>query len=117
MRASCKAVSLNGQAIIEVQGEVAGVGDCICVSSAVRKGLSENPDGVVLDLTEVSFITASFCGFLASSLKDAQQQGRKLEALVLPDSEVHEVLRAVGMEKLIRLWIPTMGPKTRSQKS
>lgn len=97
----CQIEVQNNTVLFQIDGELSRIEDCISISRQLRDFLESGYRRVVLDLTPCSFVSASFCGFLAPfSIPDVQNFGILLER----DSAAHRMLSLVGMDRTIRLY-------------
>ncbi len=97
----CQIEVRNNTVLFQINGELSRVQDCISVSRQLRDFLDSGYRRVVLDLTSCTFVSASFCGFLAPfSGPDVRNFGILLER----NSAAHRMLNIVGMDRTIRLY-------------
>lgn len=70
-------------------------------ATQLNEAMAREMTYLVLDLTGVEVITASFCGLLASAALRMKQKGGRLRILVSPNGGTHEMLRVTSLDTVI----------------
>jgi anti-anti-sigma factor len=96
-RLQCEVGSVHAGAprAVTVRGEV-DLATASDLESFVRSALGEAPDGVVLDLAELTFIDSSGLRVLVALAKDAESRGTTLALRNLP-RHAQRVLELTGL--------------------
>ncbi len=102
--------------LLRVKGSIEKVADCFDVSRNGHELLEKRKVKVVLDLTEVSSISASFCGFLVSLSRSAKITKTELSIVLPVSSKAYEVINLVNADEVLDIY-PTMDLFLRSIKS
>ncbi len=101
---NCEIIRKDGVAIVEVYSNVAGIEDCTFLSKEMRKLLEEEVSCVILDFSEATFVTASFCGFLASVSQTAKEKGIKFAMAVPSGGPTSKMLSILSLDRVIDIY-------------
>lgn len=91
------------KATINVSGNVDRLSDCISLRQKVYRLMEEKVSSITLDLREVSFISASFCGFLVGIPEQIKAKGITFCIAVNPESIVGDIFSQVGIDRVIHI--------------
>lgn len=92
------------QAVVEAQGEIARINDCIRLTKELKKLLEGGYQQVVLDLTLATFVSASFCGFLISVSNRAKELNSDFCVVIPKTSTAYDMLRTVRLDTSIQMY-------------
>lgn len=87
----------NGVGIVNLFGAWDRIQDSIVIQNKVKE-LSEQPvTHIILDLSEVVFITASFCGYLIGIAKRMKEIGIRFSIIIDESSKVFGIFDIIGL--------------------
>lgn len=86
----------NGLGLINLFGTLERIRDTIALLDKIKELMEQNVSHVILNLTEVTFITASFCGLLVGISKNMKERGIQFSIVISCDSQVHEIFDVIG---------------------
>ena len=90
-----------GDAVLDVAGEL-DVADVVRLREAIRQGFDEGHTGVLVNLSEVSFIDSTAVSSLLEEHQAAAARGRHL-GLVAPAEPVTRVLALLGLGDVLNI--------------
>ena len=91
-----------GVAIIDLQGEINALSEAL-LNSAYDQAVGPNPKAILLNLSDVDYITSTGMAILVGLLAEAHQTDRRLAACGVND-HYREVFRITRMTDFIELF-------------
>ena len=73
----------------------------VLLTDQAKKLIHSRISYLVLDLSRVTRVTGSFCGFLVSIFRKSRERSVKLSVIVPPQSQIYQTLCMAGIDKII----------------
>lgn len=94
----------DGFTIIEVAGRVERIQDCVSLTREVERMIKEGAGKIILDLTNVYFISASFSGFLVSMFRQSDSCNTVFKIVLPPDNPNYQLLKDVSLDSVLDVY-------------
>lgn len=86
----------NDLGVVMLFGALDRIQDSMDLQNKTKELIEQKVSHIILDLTEVLFITASFCGYLMGVGKELKSRGIKFSIVASENSKVSEIFSIIG---------------------